>query len=752
MAELLLAKDARTSFLAPKDLIIGHRHLNTEEINILKSNRNINECASWQNIFVIDGFFDANLIQNTSFYGFVVFGKLRKASLKYHDLELACGVYNCNIKDTAIGDDCSLHEVAYLCNYRLFSRVILFNIQEMSCTKHSKFGEGILKEGEAEKDRIWIGVANENGGRQILAFKDMITADAALWAKYKADTLLQEKLIALTEKNNSKVCNTYGIVLDDAVIKNTTLLKDVAIGNAAYIKGAFKIKNVTILSGVGQESQIGEGVELVNGIMGYGSRVFYQAVAVRFLIGRNCQLKYGARLLNSVLGDNSTVSCCEILNNLIYPFHEQHHNSSFLIASVIQGQSNIASGATIGSNHNSRSPDGEVVAGRGFWPGLCTDFKHNSRFASFVLASKGSYINELNIIYPFSLIAPCLEDGTVHIIPAYWFIYNMFAMVRNMDKFKCRDRRLHKVQHIETNPFAPDTMQEIIVAVHRIIALTATFLESATHAEIEAFFRDNDKETSHSFVQYCGYIKHLLKKKAHSKATQKDILQLAKDFLHHNKQAVFCLKDSEAQKKHGAVLYKVARAYTEYRKVLKYYAAATLMEYCKTHDIEFFTLDTLCTILSLPLFNEWTNLGGQIISKEHIKQLMQKITSDTISSWQEVHNFYDECQSHYLDYKARHCIYVLEELYSKPMTQFDKSTYCNIIEDVKAVARYMYDSSVKSRQKDYDDPFRKVTYDNTEEMLAVIGKIENNTFLNNLKTSTNSFISRLEHTFYQVCK
>ena len=86
---------------------------------------------------------------------------------------------------------------------------------------------------------------------------------------------------------------------------------------------------------------MGEGVELVNGILGYGSKVFYQAVAVRFVIGRNCQLKYGARLLNSVLGDNSTVSCCELLNNLIFPFHEQHHNSSFLIASTVCGQSNI---------------------------------------------------------------------------------------------------------------------------------------------------------------------------------------------------------------------------------------------------------------------------------------------------------------------------------------------------------------------------------------------------------------------------
>lgn len=249
------------------------------------------------------------------------------------------------------------------------------------------------------------------------------------------------------------------------------------IGANAYIKGAFKLKNITVLSSPQEQSQIGEGVEMVNGIMGYGSRVFYQAIAVRFVIGRNCQLKYGARLLNSILGDNSMVSCCELLNNLIFPFHEQHHNSSFLIAATLMGQSNIASAATIGSNHNSRSPDGELLAGRGFWPGLCSDFKYDSRFASFVLVAKGSYQNELNITYPFSLVANSNTDCTVHIIPAYWFLYNMFAIVRNKYKFVSRDKRVIKVQHIETNPLAPDTMQEIEASVVRIIELTGRYLK-----------------------------------------------------------------------------------------------------------------------------------------------------------------------------------------------------------------------------------------------------------------------------------
>ena len=156
------------------------------------------------------------------------------------------------------------------------------------------------------------------------------------------------------------------------MIKNCSIIKDVKIGDCVYIKGANKLKNLTINSSEDEPTQIGEGVEMVNGIVGSGCHVFYGCKAVRFVMGNNSNLKYGARLIHSFLGDNSTVSCCEILNSLIFPAHEQHHNNSFLTAALVKGQSNLAAGATVGSNHNSRANDGEIEAGRGFWPGLCT--------------------------------------------------------------------------------------------------------------------------------------------------------------------------------------------------------------------------------------------------------------------------------------------------------------------------------------------------------------------------------------------
>ncbi|MHC4857875.1 MAG: DUF4954 family protein, partial [Planctomycetota bacterium] len=195
------------------------------------------------------------------------------------------------------------------------------------------------------------------------------------------------------------------------------------VGSCAYIKGANKLKNLTINSDSEEPTQIGEGVELVNGIIGYGCHLFYGCKAVRFVLANNSNLKYGARLINSFLGDNSTISCCEVLNNLIFPAHEQHHNNSFLIASVVMGQSNLAAGVTVGSNHNSRANDNEIQAGRGFWPGLCTSVKHSCRFASFVLLAKADYPAELDIPLPFALLNNNVLKDELEVLPGFWWLY-----------------------------------------------------------------------------------------------------------------------------------------------------------------------------------------------------------------------------------------------------------------------------------------------------------------------------------------
>lgn len=737
MPILTLGTDKKNN-LPPENLLKGKRHLTPHEIYILIQNRNISSDSDWQNIYVSEeeGEFSPYQIVQSEFNGWVILGNLKDATLKFHDLELKTGVYNSVLQNVVVGNDCVINNVSYLCNYHIGERVMLFNIQEMSCTCHSKFGEGILKEGEPEKNRIWIGVGNENGNRSVLAFTDMIPADAYLWSRYREDKKLMQRFVELTEFTNDKKNNTFGIVDDDTVIKNCTLIKDVKVGKHAYIKGAFKLKNISVLSSEDEQSQIGEGVELVNGIMGYGSRVFYQSIAIRFVIGRNCQLKYGARLLNSVLGDNSVVSCCELLNNLIFPFHEQHHNSSFLIASTLMGQSNIASAATIGSNHNSRSPDGEMIAGRGFWPGLCSDFKYDSKFGSFVLVAKGSYQNELNINYPFSLVAKSEGDCAVHIIPGYWFLYNMFAIVRNKYKFSARDKRHVKVQNIETDPFAPDTMQEICSALERLIELTARYLQLSDE---QCRKMTQDKTGSEKLSAF--------RERAASCTNQDELYQTAKDYLHQCPSAKFLLSDDRCQKKYGALIYKPAQGYKEYRRILKYFIAQSLMKWAEKNNKESLTCEDLIQIEKLHLYTKWINAGGQIIPEEKIMELFEKIKACKINNWSEVHDFYKECDSSYTDFKARYALYLIEMLYSRKLKDFTPELFADFTKDVAYVSMNMLESSISSREKDYTDFFRSVTFRNSDEKEAVLGNILDNSFLISLREATDLFDYSLHKLF-----
>ena len=415
--------------------------------------------------FLIHPETNISLIRNNLFYGFNRIGRLEPGALSHHDLTLPEGIYFSTVVSSDIGDHCAIHRMGYLAYFIVHAQCILSDIGACQTTSEPKFGNGVLHEHDQESSRIWLELINENGGRKVLPFESMLVADAFLWSHSRGDEQLMNTLKTITHREFLPIPGTYGEIGSQCVIKNCRILKDIKIGSHAYIKGANKLKNMTILSDRDSPSQIGEGVEMVNGIMGYGSRSFYGVKAVRFVMGENTTLKYGARLINSYLGDNSTISCCEVLNSLIYPFHEQHHNNSFLCASMVEGQSNIASGATIGSNHNSRRADGELLARRGFWPALSVSLKHNSRFASYTLIAKADYPYELDNPFPFALINHNVKEDCIEIMPAYWWMYNKYSLFRNQYKYASRDQRTKNKSRIDTEFLQADTVQEILNAL-----------------------------------------------------------------------------------------------------------------------------------------------------------------------------------------------------------------------------------------------------------------------------------------------
>ena len=689
----------------------GWHHLHSSEVERLVMNNN--SATDWDDIWVTDEF-DTSMVRNNRFFGKVRIGKVSRRVLQYHDLRVPIGITDSSIASCDIGDNVAIHDVHYMANYIIGDLCILFNIQEISTTDHSKFGNGIIKEGEPEDVRVWLEVMNENEGRRIMPFDGMITADAYLWAKYTDDTKLQQRLKEITQQSMDNHRGYSGTIGESCVIKNCWILKDAKVGPHCYIKGASKLKNVTINSSEEEPSQIGEGVILVNGITGYGCRIFYSVVATRFVLGDNCNLKYGARLIHSVLGDNSTISCCEVLNNLIFPSHEQHHNNSFLISACVMGQSNMAAGATLGSNHNSRATDGEIVASRGFWPGLCSSVKHSSRFASFTLLSKADYPSELNIMLPFCLVNNNTSKNELEVMPAYWWMYNMYAIARNTSKYQKRDKRKRRIQNIEFETFAPDTMEETIEARKLLeVWVAKAYLRSKG---------ENPEQYEYYDLRECG--KNLLDNEPETVKK----LEIFGEHMEKGKRKVRILKPLEA--------------YHAYGDMITYYAVRTCLRYLEAHPET--DMEQIVAHMKGKRLRKWINLGGQTMPEEDVDKLRADIGNGVLNTWEEIHRRYDELWKSYQKEKLRHAYFSLMFLYKDETDVLTEEMWHENLDKAIRIQHFICDQVYESRKKDYENEFRNATFRNEAEKLAVIGSIDDVSFVKQIRKETEEFVALIQ--------
>ena len=514
-----------------------------------------------------------------------------------------CTLEDSHVEQCVVDSGCTVARTGLLRNYHLEAGCTVEGVGEMS---HSTSPVG-------------IDVMNENGGRRIVASPGMTVADAYLAARFRDRRELQARLDGFAKPEATGVA-----------------------GQGCRLTGATAV---------------------VDGQLGPGCHVGHGVIAERFVLGENVTLDAALRLNDTVVGDNSTLARGEVGCSLIFPAHEQHHNSSFLMAALVQGQSNVASGATLGSNHNSRTPDGELSAGRGFWPGLCVSVKHSSRFASYTLLAKADYPGELNITLPFSLVSNNVQKNRLEVMPAYWWMYNMYALHRNIDKYAWRDRRQAGRQHIVFSPFAPDTAEEIIVGRELLRLWTARAYHENGGTEVMAYGMERGSSTRPS-------------------------------------------AQSEGRRK--TVILKPGEAYRAYEEMLVYYAMEVLGQ----------------TPGFTPSGNarrtrRWVNLGGQLLAGDDADRLLADIENGSLSSWRDIEARLDQLWADYPDRLADHAYAVLCHLAQK--NRLDDDDRRRFDSQYAAIKQLVADRIAASRKKDADNEFRQSTFWNTAEMHAVLG-------------------------------
>ncbi len=412
------------------------RNLNQYEIKKLEDNGN--RCTNWS-LFMVKDPFDPDYIQNSSFNGSIIIDSFTTDSVLLNTLTFPVGIYNSYLKNTQVESNCAIHSVRLIENYIIKSNTILFDIGLIS-SSHKKIKLPKIEAG------------NENGSRYFYPHSRMNTSDIFLAIKYG---------LCLEQEESHNISFSIG---PNTSVSSVKSILNSYIGSTVSIQGTDLIENSIIMGGE-HKTVIGYSVHMQNGILHEGCEMIEQSIADSFIMMPFSSLSGGVRFIHSVLGENSHIAGCEIQNSLLFPFHEQHHSSSFLCSAIILGQCNIAAGATIGSNHNSRRSEGELITGRGFWPGLNVSIAYPSHFASFTLISKGMYESSLNIPFPFSLIAKDNKGNTV-VMAGYYLLYNLYALYRNQIKFGERERRNEKTSIY--NFLDVDTVYEMLTSIELI--------------------------------------------------------------------------------------------------------------------------------------------------------------------------------------------------------------------------------------------------------------------------------------------
>jgi len=385
------------------------------------------------------------------------------------------------------------------------------------------------------------------------------------------------------------------------------------------------------------------------------------------------------------------------------------------------GQSNIPAGATIGSNHNSRGADGEIIAARGFWPGLCVSLKHNSKFASFTILAKGDYSYELNIPVPFSLVSIDHAHDKLVVMPAYWFMYNMYALARNSWKYADRDKRKQKIQHLETDYSAPDTVNEMFTSLRLIALFTG-----------KAYFKKNNNENEMLKDDVCIEKGHELLKENNSAVDELEIIA-----------------DGFENTKRKTVIVKARKAYRWFTDMIRYYGITQLLRFIQNNEIE--SADALQEKMPMEFHREeWMNVGEQLFPVEVIERLKNKIKSAEINSWDELHDFYKAQGNDYPQQKMLHGLAGLAEIENVSLREVDEKKlnewFAFALEMKALIVKEIY----RSREKDYINPYRKMVYDSQEEMNKVLGELENNSFIKQQQDELQQFkadIAQLQQRF-----
>ena len=272
----------------------------------------------------------------------------------------------------------------------------------------------------------------------------------------------------------------------------------------------------------------------------------------------------------------------------------------------------------------------------------------------------------------------------------------------------CKTKR----QHIEFDALAPDTAEEILQALELLEVWTG----KASHLAREQQGSEPDRET------LAGLGRQLLR----GAEEQMSDLEVLAEGIENSRRKV--------------VIGKAWKGYHAYREMLLHYAATNVLNYLRDHpEVPGASLNEL---LGGPREWPWVNLGGQIVAAADVETLKTDIKSGKLNSWEEIHQEYDCLWAAYPLAKQRHAFAILLQMLEKDtLTSVD---WTSLLDDALRIQKYVCEQVYVTRKKDYQNSFRQVTFESAAEMESVLGNVEDNAFVGQVRNETDALMKFVE--------
>lgn len=422
------------------------RNLSTEEIDQLEKKGCV--CSDWALIKVKEGFSTLN-IRNVIFSGNISIGLLQKHFTMPGGVPKMAGLYNATIHNCQIGDNVYINQVKnHLANYDISDDVIIENVDSLSVTERSAFGNGVR-----------VAVLNETGGREIAMYNELSAHTAYLMAFYRHRPELISRLMHMVDAYVEKILSDRGTIGTGAHMVNCRTILNVNIGACAEIEGVYRLTNGSVNSCKEDPAYIGPGVIAEDFITSCGSIVTDSTMISKCFVGQGTVLGKQYSAENSVFFANCQGFHGEACSIFAGPYTVSHHKSTLLIAGYYSFL-NAGSGSNQSNHMYKLGPIHQGIVERGgkttsdsylLWP---------AKIGAFSLVMGRHYRNPDTSDLPFSYLIENRDES--YLAPAVNL--RSIGTIRDARKWPKRDRRKgpELLDSIVFNLLSPYSIQKMI--------------------------------------------------------------------------------------------------------------------------------------------------------------------------------------------------------------------------------------------------------------------------------------------------